>query len=261
MFPVITEKVVRFMADNSRTILTGIAVAGTVATAILASKATLTAQEIIAYESEEAEIRDEPLPLSPKVKFSHIWRCYIPTVIVGGITIGAIIGADRIANRRMAAIAAAYSLSERAYTEYKDKVIEKFGQNKESQIQDEVAEERVRKTPYSNEKVIIAEDPQQLFLDAYSGRYFMSSMDVLRRAENSINHHLIHFQYASLSDFYEKIGLAATLLSEEVGWNADQLIELRFTATISDDERSCMVVNFQVAPVRSYYKNYKDWRS
>lgn len=255
MFPAITEKIIKFVVDNSSTILTGVAVVGTIGTAILASKATLTAQEIIAYESEEAEIRDEP-PLTRKEKFVHVLPCYIPTLIVGGLTIGAIIGADRIANRRMAALAAAYSLSERAYNEYKDKVVEKIGLGKERAVRDEVAKAQVQKNPYSEHKVIIGEDPQQLFLDAYSGRYFMSSMDVLRRAENELNHHLIHFQYASLSDFYAKIGLASTLLSEEVGWNADRLVELTFTPTISDDDRSCMVVSFQVAPVRSYYKNY-----
>jgi len=60
--------------------------------------------------------------------------------------------------------------------------------------------------------------------------------------------------YASLSDFYDLIGLPTTSFSDEVGWNSDRLLELQFSTVLSDDGRPCISIDFRTVPIRDYYK-------
>lgn len=246
------SKAAKFITDNSPAILTALGAAGTVSTAVLTGRASFKAAKIIMEEDLELQLTPGEEPMDWKEKVRLVWPLYIPPVVSACLSITTIILANRVSDRRAAAMAAAYSISEKAFHEYKEKVYEKFGENKERQVRDEIAQDRVNRKPYSDSDVIITDNSKQLFMDAYSGRYFMSSVDVIRKAENEINYHLIHHVFASLSDFYEKIGLPPTPLSDDVGWHSNRLVELQFSATISDDERACLVLDFSVAPVRGY---------
>jgi hypothetical protein len=246
------SKVSKFLVDNSASILTGVGAIGTVSTAVLAGQATFKAARILIEEEERIRITPDEEPLTFREKVSMVWTFYIPAVGSGVLTIVSMVTATRIGNRRVAAMAAAYSMSEIAFQEYKEKVYEKFGQTKERQVRDEVAQDRVAKNRYADAEVIITDNAQQLFMDSYSGRYFMSSMDVLKKAENELNHYLIHHVYASLSDFYDKVGLPHTGISDDVGWHSNRLLELSFSATISDDDRACIVMDFNIRPVSNY---------
>ena len=93
-----------------------------------------------------------------------------------------------------------------------------------------------------------------LCYEAYTGRYFLCDMETLRKAQNDINHQVLNDSYASLSDLYDLIGLPHNTNSDEVGWNSDKLLELQFSAVISEGGRPCISVDFAVAPVRHYYR-------
>jgi len=84
----------------------------------------------------------------------------------------------------------------------------------------------------------------------------MSSVEAIKKAENTINYEIVHHMYASLSQFYEEIGLAPTRHSDEIGWNTNNLLEVVFSATMSDDERPCMVLDYTVGPTQDYTKLY-----
>ena len=83
------------------------------------------------------------------------WRYYVPTAIMGGLTIACIIGANSINLRRNAALAGAYSLTEAALKEYQAKVIETIGDKKEQAIRDDIAKDRVKEHPLGEREVII----------------------------------------------------------------------------------------------------------
>ena len=246
------KRVEKVVIDNSPGILTGVGVAGTVLTAYLTGSASIKAHERIRQADDD---REDEVPEGMELvreRLGLVWDLYIPPVGVGIITVSAIVGANRIGTRRAAALAAAYSISERAFTEYREKVVERIGEGKERAIRDEVAQEQVSRTPVKD--VIIAGSGDVLCYEALTGRYFMSNMERLRKAENEINYQLLHECYASLSDFFDKIGLSRTDLSEEVGWKNTSLLELRFSATLSDDDRPCIAINYRVEPVRDYYR-------
>lgn len=233
-----TEKI---LTDNSPAILMACGIIGTVTTAILTGKASFKAAEVLSYDPD-ADTREQ---------IKMVWKLYIPPTVTGIATIGAIYGSHHISTRRAAAVAAAYSISERAFAEYKDKVIEKIGENKEQKIRDEIAQDRVNNDPYSGKEVIIASG-EVLCYESFTGRYFKSDVETIKKAQNDTNYQILHDNYASLTDFYNRVGLPRTALSDDMGWNLDRHLEIEFSTTLSEDSRPCIAINFLVSPIRGY---------
>jgi hypothetical protein len=249
----IAKQAEKFTTDHSPQILTGIAVAGTITTAYLTGKASIKAMQIIEEKNVEIYKSNDDLPaLTPQDKVKLTWKLYVPPCIAGVTTVAAIIAANQIGTRRAAAMAAAAAISEKAFAEYKEKVVEKLGESKERAVRDEVAQDRVRNNPVTENHIHVAGGGKVLCYEPYTGRYFMSDMETLKKAQNDLNYMVLNHYYASQSDFYDLIGLDRTKVSDEVGWNSDKLLELTFSTVLSDDDRPCMVVDYQVAPIRGY---------
>lgn len=243
-------KLERLVSDNSPLILTAVGVVGTVTTAVLTGKASIKAFEDTHAVSHEDEIIALNLTKVEVVK--RVWKHFIPAVATGSLTIAAIVGANRIGTRRAAALASVYAVTEKAYAEYKDKVIETIGEKKEQKVRDEIAQDRVSKLPGANEVIIMGTDV--LCCDLLSGRYFESTMEDLKKAQNDLNYRILNDSYASLSDFYNLIGLSSTKYSEETGWRSYEPLELQFSTTLADDMRPCLAISFNIEPIRNYYK-------
>jgi hypothetical protein len=250
----IARKVEKMAVDNSPSLLTGIGVVGTVATAYLTGKAAVKASQLIRIEEAKKTTSVLSYRLNNKEKIELVWVEFIPPVASCAVTIGAIIGANHIGSRRAAAVAAAYSLSEKAYAEYKEKVVEKLGEKKEEKIRDEIAQDRVNKNPSGSREVIITGNGDVMCYDSLTGRYFKSSVEAIRRAENEINKQILDTDYATLSDFFDKLGLRATAFSNEMGWNTDRMLEVRFSTVISDDNQPCISIEYDELPIRDYFR-------
>lgn len=235
----------KFTIDNSPLILTGVAVAGTVATAYLAGRATWRARGRLEDES----------PYSPrKEKLKKVWKLYIPPVVVGGLTVAAVVGANRIGTQRAAALAAAYALSERAFTDYKDKVLEKIGPDKEEEVRAELAQEYMSRHPELSREVQVIDKQNVLCLDSFSGRHFENNVEAIRRAETDIRRQILDEHYASLNEFWALIGLSPTQYGEEVGWNFDSDCSISISTALAADGRPCVVLNYNTWPIRSYFQ-------
>lgn len=246
----ILSRVGKWSSDNSPAILTGLAVTGTIATAYLTGKATVKAVEIMTdYEWRPDDLSTHES--TPKEVIGLVWKEYLPAVCTGVFSIACMIGANRIGNRRAAAVAAAYAISERAFEEYRNKVIEKFGEKKETSVRDDVAQDRVTKNPPLLDYVY-EETGSVLCCDLFTGRYFLSDMETIRRAENTINYQVNNNYYASLSDFYEQLGLEKTSMSDDFGWNSDRLLETKISTTITPSGKPCLTLDFKVMPIRGY---------
>jgi hypothetical protein len=236
------------------------AVSGTITTAYLASKASLKAARQIDAEKkqivEDASDRRVLDDFGKKEQAKLVWPLYIPAIVSGGTTVACIILANQLASKKIAALATAAGISERAFQEYKSKVVEKIGEHKERAVRDEVAQERVANHPLNTREIILAGTGEVLCFDLYTGRYFQSSVEEIKRAVNTVNSDIIQHMYASLTRFYEEIGLPRTELSDAVGWNADQLIELDITTVLSNDNRPCIAIGFAVAPNPEYTRLY-----
>ncbi len=225
------EKLVR---DNSPAILTALGVSGTLTTAYLTGKASWQAAYVLS--------EDTPPELPIKEKVIVVWRLYIPASISGALTVTCIIAAARVGSRRTAAITAAYSITEKAFVEYKDKVAEQLGERKEKSLRDSIAQDRITANPPSKELVIIS--GKVLCFDDHSGRYFESDAETLRKAENEVNGKLYREMWVSLSDFYYMIGLPSTGYSSELGWNVEKPLKIDFSTVLSPDEKPCLAFKF-----------------
>lgn len=244
----LTNKTTKIVTDNSPAILTAIGAAGLITTAYLTGKATFKAAEII--KAAEKTPLTPSLPLTKKEKLKLVWQMYLPAAAAGSISLAAIIGANRIGTRRAAAMTAAYAISERAYSEYKDKVVETLGKAKEEKVRDEIAQDKVNKKPPVDGQIIMTGTNEVLCLDSFSGRYFMSDMESLKKAQNDINYQILNNDYATVSNYYTNIGLEPNAVSENMGWNTDKRLDLHFNATLTEDNRPCMVVDFASMPIR-----------
>lgn len=247
--------------ENSTTILTGVGVVGTVATAVLTGRASFKAADIIQKDKEERlsalTFPDTDIKvLSKTEKVKLVWPHYIPPVAVGAVTVTSVVMAHRISSKKIAAIAIASTISERALQEYKDKVVEKLGVRKETEIRDDIAQDNVTNNS-PNSQVIIAGSGDVLCFEPLTGRYFNSTIETVKRAENKVNYEIIHYDFCSLSFFFEEIGLPPTDYSDMVGWNVSNRMEVQFSTTMSEDNRPCLVIGFSKIPSMEYTKSFQ----
>lgn len=241
----------QIMKKHSPEILTGIGVAGMVATTIMAVKATPKA--ILLINEKEVELRAEKL--TKKEVVQTVWKCYIPAAVTGVASIACIIGASSINAKRNAALATAYTLTETALKEYKDKVVETIGEKKESEIRGAIAQDKLKNDPVIKTDVIETGKGKTLCYDALSGRYFRSDVDKIKRAEYELNKQLLNEGYISLNDFYYEIELEPIKVGDKLGWSARQerYIEVKFGSALTTEQEPCLVLDFSVAPIYDYY--------
>lgn len=245
-----TEKII---LDNSPAMCTGLGIVGVIVTAGLAGQAAYKAALIIDVDESRGGTHGDMFPRF-KERSKLTWKLYLPATVSGALTVASIVGANKISSRRAAAVAVAYSLSEHAFSEYKDKIIEKLGDKKERSFRDEIAQNRIDGYPPCEIDVILTGDGDVLCFDSLTGRYFKSAMESLRKAQNDVNQIIIHDGYCSLTEFYNSVGLSQTVYSEEVGWTQDKLLELSFSTTMSDNNRPCIVLNYNYSPIRHYHR-------
>jgi len=261
------------ISKNSSTILTGIAVTGLVTTTVLGIRATPKAISLIddyVWNKYTTEVEDQD-----KLSFANwlgldtdvyswtdttkhpsrmeivklTWKVYIPTIAVGAITIICIIGANHISLRRNAALASLYGLTETAFKEYQSKVIETIGKNKELKIRDDISADRLKKNPLGTNEVIFTGKGVVLCYDSLSGRYFKSDIEQIRRTVNELNRNLMSDMFLTVNEFYYAIGLSSIKLGDQMGWDIDKgLLEINFSAQLSENEEPCLVLNYNVEP-------------
>lgn len=233
---------------HSPEILTGIGIAGMIATTVLAVRATPKALRLI--EDRRADILEEDEKLPPIEVAKAAWKVYVPAVLTCILSTACIIGANSVNQRRNAAIAAAYSLSESALKEYREKVIDTIGERKEQGIRDDIAKDRITENPVR--EVIVSDRGSTLCYDSLSGRYFKSDIEKLRRIVNDLNRRMRDEMFISLNDFYCAIDnpdLGPTKLGDLLGWNIDKgYIDLNFSSQLTTDGTPCLVLDYAVVP-------------
>jgi len=259
----VRQKAGEFAKENATLMLTAGGVVGTVATAVLTGRAGFKAAQIIEAEKAKRfvdvavektdpttdEVQAE-ITFSTKDKVMVVWPQFVPPVITGTATVAAIIMSHRMSSAKIAGLAAAYGLAERNFSEYKEKVAERITGPKKKAIEDELAQDAVDRTP-GGDKVVVVEG-EVLCLDKPSGRYFHSTMETIRQAVNTTNAEVFNHGFALLSFFYTELGLEETTWSEEVGFNAENLLELTFTTATAPGNRPCLVFDFVRLPKADY---------
>ena len=254
-FKGILKTIEKVTTKHSPEILLGLGIAGGITTTVLAVKATPKALTLLEEEKRSRRKNDEDDKLKPIEVVKTAWKPYIPAVVSGITSIACVVGSHSINAKRNAVIATAYKLTETAFSEYRDAVVEQIGEKKEQEIQDKVSEKHVRKAMETNE-VIITGNGKTLFYDPIIDRLFESDLQTVRRVINDINAQIIHQDYISLNEFYYALGLKQVeTIGDQMGWNVNSgLIDIKFGTCLTEDGRPAIALKYKVEPRYDYSK-------
>ena len=242
-----------FLSNNSPLILTCMGVVGTVSTAIMASQATIKAQDIL-YDNGA-----EDLPWQDQIRIT--WKCYIPTVLMGTTTIGCIVGSHLCSQKQQEAMQSAYLLSQATLQEYQRRVVERIGRNKEREVYDEavaaVAERQAPSQLYSDGgmagEVIDTGKGNTLFYDVPGQQYFKSDINFLKAQVNDLNFEVRSEMYFDWNEIYYRWGLPMRKYGSEMIFDVDHPLELRLVPEMMDNGQVRIMLDYELFP-KSMYK-------
>lgn len=181
------------------------------------------------------------------------WKCYIPSAVTGALSVACLIGASAVSLKRNAALATAYTISETALKDYREKAVEVVGEKKEQAIRDAIAKDKLTGNPVDDKQIVMTGSGDTLCYDVLSGRYFRSDIEKIRKAINDLNRDMLSEQYVSLNDLYYAIGLPDIKLGNDLGWNIDKgYIEVQFGSHLAANGTPCLVLAYTVAPQYGY---------
>ena len=241
-----------FIKRNAPTILSCLGVAGVVATTVTAVKATPKALSLIENAEEEKGEK-----LSKWEKINVAGPVYIPSVITGVATMACILGSNVISKRQQATLMSAYALLDNSYKEYKQKVIQLYGEDADKNVKESVAKDKYEKDD------IKLDDESRLFYDDFSGRYFESTLEKVLLAEYELNKEFGRDGYAYLNRFYELLGITQERNCKALGWSQEMIFDMYSTYFIEfdhpkivmDDGLECYILSFCYDPVVDF-ENY-----
>ena len=229
---------------HSPEILTGVGIAGMITTAVLAVRATPKAMQLI-----DAKEYEEQRELTKFETVKAAWKPYIPAVVTGALSTACLVGASSVSLKRNAALAAAYTLSDTAFREYKEKVVETIGEKKEHTVQDKVAEKQVKENPPSPAVTVMGKGPS-LCLEPLSMRYLNTDISSIKKAQNDINAQILSdvYGWATLNDFYDLLNLPHTDIGDKLGWDLDNRMEIHISAQVTENGEPCLVIGHDNPP-------------
>lgn len=226
---------------HSPTILFGVGVVGVVATTVLASKSTLKLEEVLLeieddvnkarhlkHGSYSEEDRKKDLAVIYTKGALRIGRLYAPAVVVGVVSITALTSSHRILTKRNAALTAAYATLDKAFDEYRRRVIESVGEEEEFRIRTAAQKETVVGEDGKKETVLAACDldasPYARFFDETCPSWKPTpeyNKFFLIAQQNYWNNMLTARGHVFLNEVYESLGFDHSQQGAVVGWTLD----------------------------------------
>lgn len=212
------------------------------------------------YDNEVAERERFGIPpMTAWEKFKLIAPNYIPTVFLFGTSATCFILNTLKEERKIATLAGLYSMSEKSFEEYREKVKEMFGKNKENKVRDAVAVDHANR---ARDKVVyLTGNGDYLCLEAFTNTKFRSSQLAIEQARIRIKDRLRGEMSISLEDVLNEMevpvrmredphtGLLEPLIDRsDIGWTVDDDLEFRYTYTGDDTMEPMLVISFEPPP-------------
>lgn len=226
-------------SKNSPQILFGAGILGFVGTTVLACRATLKLDGVLneaqsdqrianAMDHEDYSERDRDRDIHIiKVKCGvEIARLYAPAVFLGAASIAALTKSHHILEDRNANLAAAYIALDRSFKEYRQRVVEKYGEEEDQYFRYDTEEVEIADEKTGKKKTVRRVGP-----NAHSqyARFFDELCDEWDR-EPEYNLNFLHCQqnyfndmlrargHLFLNEVYDRLGIPRSREGAVVGW-------------------------------------------
>lgn len=228
---------------NSPAILFGVGVVGFVATTVLASKATLQLEDIL-EEHEDIKNKAADMLASKNDKYTakdytqdmtklkarlvmDLTKLYAPPVIVGVVSICALGGSHVIMSRRNAGLMAAYAALDKGFNEYRSRVRELIGDDKERELRYDTEKTLKVDTETGDVKEITTASgtgasPYARFFSKDTSNAWSPEPEYnlffLRSAQMFANDRLKAKGHVFLNEIFDDLGLERTKAGAVTGW-------------------------------------------
>lgn len=254
-----TNKIGLILKKNSPRILMGVGIAGSVVSTVLACKATLKVKDILDEKNETVEqihncVEDETVDYNEEDKKKDLTilyaqtgvklaKLYLPSIALGALSIASIISGYKILNKRNVALAAAYTVVDKGFKNYRKNVVERFGEEVDRELRHNIKAKQIEEKYIDkdgNEKTRkkkvyeIAEDKKPgegvseyaKFFDEWNTDEHSKDPEYnlmfLRKQQDYANEVLKHQGYLFLNEVYDMLGIPRTQAGQVVGWIYDE---------------------------------------
>lgn len=235
---------------HSPEILLAVGVAGVVTSTVMACKATLKAEEVVeeakhkfetiktAKETVDPETySDEDYKKDLTIAYvqtaAQFVKLYGPAVVLGTASIACIVGSHSIMRKRNVALVAAYKAVDKSFKDYRQRVIDEFGEDKDRLFKNGIKQEKTTETVIDEngkkqkvEKVTETVDPNGIsqyarFFDEACSQWSKTpeyNLTFLKCQQNYANDLLKSRGHVFLNEVYDMIGVPRTQAGAIVGW-------------------------------------------
>ena len=236
---------------HSPEILAGVGVVGVVASTVMACKATMKLNDIL-EESKETRDKIREVESNPRYEeqYSHedakkdlvinytqtamkVAKLYAPAVILGSASLGCLLASNDILRKRNAALSAAYMTVDKSFKEYRQRVVDRFGEEVEKEIRYNIKAEEITSTVVAEDgsETTVTETVKTMDPNLYSdyAKFFDEASPYWQKdPEYNFMFLKSQQQYANdllkargrlfLNEVYEMLGIDKTKAGQIVGW-------------------------------------------
>lgn len=254
-----TNKIGLILKKNSPKILMGVGIAGSIVSTVLACKATLKVKDILDEKNETVEqihncVEDETVDYNEEDKKKDLTilyaqtgvklaKLYLPSIALGALSIASIVSGYKILNKRNVALAAAYTVVDKGFKNYRKNVVERFGEEVDRELRHNIKAKQIEEKYIDkdgNEKTRkkkvyeIADDKKPgegiseyaKFFDEWNTDEHSKDPEYnlmfLRKQQDYANEVLKHQGYLFLNEVYDMLGIPRTQAGQVVGWIYDE---------------------------------------
>ena len=244
------------LKKHSPEILAVTGVIGVVASGVMACKATTKLSgildetklqlETIHYAVENPETLSEEYTVEDSKKDTvivyaqaglEVVKLYAPSVILGALSITAMLTSNNILRKRNVALAAAYATVDKGFKEYRGRIVERFGKELDKELKydikakeveeivvNEKGKEKVTKKTIHVANPNVNSDYARFFDDGCLGweKDAEHNLYILRCQQSFANEKLQSQGYLFLNDVYDMLGIPRTRAGQVVGWIYDE---------------------------------------
>jgi hypothetical protein len=241
----VTQKIGRQILlgrKHSPTILFAGGVVGAVASTVMACRATLKLDEVLKETRNQIEDvktlnhgnysdhdRRQDLTVLYVRGTVKVVKLYSPAIAIGALSIAALTGSHNILTKRNAGLTAAYAALEKGFKEYRQRVIDEFGEDKDCEfrygaepheIEDKKGNKKTVKRVGPGGNSIYARFFDQLCPDWSPTPEY--NMMFLKAQQNYANDLLRARGHIFLNEIYDMIGVERSKAGAVVGWVLDK---------------------------------------